>query len=93
MTNKPRRRSIRAITPLAPSPRGSFWGTIANYANELVPVAGPLLTALGETASAIERAEQSNRCMRVELAEKEQLLYQYGTAFFGFSPLQYLETV
>ncbi len=73
MTNKPRRRSTGVVTTRARSPRGSFWGTIASYANEMAPVAGPLLTALGETASAIERAEQSNRCMRVELAEDDQL--------------------
>lgn len=74
MTNKPRRRATGAITPQEPNARNSFWATIASYANELAPVAGPLLTALGETAGAIERAEQSNQCIRVELAEDEEFL-------------------
>ncbi len=28
----------------------NIWGTIASYANELAPVAGPLLAAIGQTA-------------------------------------------
>jgi hypothetical protein len=55
---------------LAPSPSSSFWGSIAAYARELAPVAGPLLEAIGQTAGAIERVEQSNRCLEAALADE-----------------------
>lgn len=34
----------------------SIWTSIARYCTELAPVIGPLLSAAGETAEAIERA-------------------------------------
>ena len=38
MTNKPTRLKNAAITRAVS--KNSFWGTVANYANELAPVAG-----------------------------------------------------
>ena len=37
-----------------PSP--SFWAVVATYAGEIAPTSGPLLTAVSETAHAIDRA-------------------------------------
>lgn len=34
----------------------SFWTVFSTYCSELAPVTGPLLTALSDTASAIEQA-------------------------------------
>ena len=68
MTNKPKRRRTRN-TP-APAPvytESGFWGTIATYASELAPVAGPLLDAIGQTAMAIDRAERRNRSLEAGL--------------------------
>ena len=74
MTNKPRRRrSLNSQAPVpAPSrapayPESGFWGTIATYASELAPVAGPLLDAIGQTATAIDRAERRNRSLEAEI--------------------------
>jgi hypothetical protein len=61
MTNKPTRLKTAAITRAAS--KNSFWGTVANYANELAPIAGALLDAIGQTASAIERADHRSRCL------------------------------
>jgi len=52
----------RAITRSTSRNEESIWGTIASYANELAPLAGPLLAAIGQTAEAIDRAEQRSRC-------------------------------
>ena len=38
--------------------QNDFWPTIARYASELSLVAGPLLEAVAQTASAIDRAQQ-----------------------------------
>lgn len=38
----------------------TFWTTLAAYCSELAPVTGPLLKALGDTASAIERASSTS---------------------------------
>lgn len=34
----------------------TFWTSLATYCNELAPVMGPLFSALGELADAIQRA-------------------------------------
>lgn len=74
MTNKPRRRRPRNTPAPAPAPapapvypENGFWGTIATYASELAPVAGPLLDAIGQTATAIDRAERRNRSLEADL--------------------------
>lgn len=61
MSTKPTSRRTMAISCSTNSK--SFWGTLACYASELAPVAGPLLDAIGQTASAIDRAELSSRCL------------------------------
>lgn len=70
MTNRSsrsgRRALSRVITRSTSRNEESIWGTIASYANELAPVAGPLLAAIGQTAEAIDRAEQRNRCLEAE---------------------------
>ena len=68
MSNKPRRRRPRNTPAPAPIyPESGFWGTIATYASELAPVAGPLLDAIGQTATAIDRAERRNRSLEAEI--------------------------
>ena len=62
--------SRRSITRSTAGSDGSIWATIASYANEFAPVAGPLLAAIGQTAEAIDRAEQRNRCLEVECLEE-----------------------
>jgi hypothetical protein len=42
----------------------SFWTSLASYCNELAPVAGPLLGAIGETASAVDRAGRQTQSLR-----------------------------
>ncbi len=42
----------------------SFWASFASYCNELAPVAGPLLGALGETANAVDRAGRQTQSLR-----------------------------
>lgn len=39
-----------------PDKNQSIWSSLARYCTELAPVVGPLLSAAGETAQAIERA-------------------------------------
>ena len=68
MTDKPKRR--RSSAHPVPSP-GSFWSTIASYTSELAPVAGPLLEAIGQTASAIDRAERQTRAIEAAWEELE----------------------
>jgi len=41
----------------------SFWSSLSSYCAELAPVAGPLLSAVGETAHAIERAGTQTRSL------------------------------
>lgn len=72
MTRKPitresKRRPIPAPSALRPlPPEGGFWTTLATYATELAPVAGPLLEAIGFTAKAIDRADRRNRSLEAE---------------------------
>jgi len=70
MTNRSSRSGrhavSRAITRSTSRNKESIWGTIASYAIELAPVAGPLLAAIGQTAEAIDRAEQRSRCLEAE---------------------------
>jgi hypothetical protein len=42
----------------------SFWSSLATYCQELAPVAGPLLGAVGETASAVERAGRQTKSLK-----------------------------
>ena len=73
MTNRARssvRGVSRAISRSNRSNEENIWGTIASYANELASVAGPLLAAIGQTAEAINRAEQRNRCLEAECMEE-----------------------
>lgn len=66
MTNKPRRRTISATPTIRVPPEGGFWSTIATYATELAPIAGPLLNAIGNTANAIDRADRRNRSLEAK---------------------------
>jgi phytoene/squalene synthetase len=34
----------------------SFWRALSSYCDELAPVVGPLLSAIGATATAVDRA-------------------------------------
>lgn len=70
MSTKPTRRRTASITRTTSA--NSFWASLAGYASELAPVAGPLLDAIGQAASAIDRAEHRNRCFdaAVEVAEE-----------------------
>lgn len=52
----------------------NFWTSLASYCQELAPVAGPLLSAVGETASAVDRAGRSTRALRGESSAAERLL-------------------
>ena len=42
----------------------SFWTSLASYCQELAPVAGPLLSAVGNTAEAVERAGRQTNSLR-----------------------------
>ena len=44
----------------------NFWSTLASYCQELAPVAGPLLSAVGDTASAVERAGRTTSALTTE---------------------------
>jgi hypothetical protein len=67
ITRAPKRRAIPAAPAIRPlPPEGGFWTTIATYATELAPMAGPLLEAIGQTAKAIDRADQRNRSLEAE---------------------------
>ena len=70
MSNKTKRRSRSALATTSPS--HSFWGTIASYATEIAPVAGPLLDAIGQTASAIDRAERQSKSLEAAWEEVEE---------------------
>ena len=39
----------------------NIWTSIARYCSELAPVVGPLLSAAGETADAVDRASSGER--------------------------------
>ena len=68
MSNKPTRRSRSALKTKGVD---SIWTTIASYANELAPVAGPLLDAIGQAADAIDRAERQSRSLEAAWEEIE----------------------
>jgi hypothetical protein len=72
MTSRSRQggMSRRSITRSTAGVEWSIWETIANYANELAPVAGSLLAAIGQTAEAIDRVEQRNRCLDAKCQEE-----------------------
>jgi hypothetical protein len=70
MSNKPKRRSRSALATTRSS-SGTFWGTIASYATEIAPVAGPLLDAIGQTANAIDRAELQSKSLEASWEEVE----------------------
>ena len=76
MSTQPIRRRTTAIsrstTTGTNSNSNSFWGTLAGYASELAPVAGPLLDAIGQTANAIDRAEQRSRYLEAAAPEEEE---------------------
>jgi hypothetical protein len=42
----------------------SFWTSLASYCQELAPVAGPLLSAVGDTAEAVDRAGRQTKALR-----------------------------
>lgn len=42
----------------------NFWTSLASYCQELAPVAGPLLAAVGDTASAVDRAGRQSSALR-----------------------------
>lgn len=42
----------------------NFWVALASYCQELAPVAGPLLSAVGDTAEAVDRAGRSSSALR-----------------------------
>ena len=44
----------------------TFWTSLASYCQELAPVAGPLLSAVGDTASAVDRAGRSTKALSAE---------------------------
>ena len=59
-------------------PQDNFWTSLATYCQELAPVAGPLLAAVGDTADAVDRANRptkalrsSSRALRAELLATE----------------------
>jgi len=42
----------------------NFWTSLATYCQELAPVAGPLLSAVGDTADAVDRAGRQSSSLR-----------------------------
>jgi hypothetical protein len=71
MSTRPKLRSRSALATTRPG-SGSFWGTIASYATEIAPVAGPLLDAIGQTANAIDRAERLSKSLEAAWEEVEE---------------------
>jgi len=51
-------------------PQGEFWASLASYASELAQVSGPLLEAIAQTASAIDRAQRGSSTIEVSRAPK-----------------------
>lgn len=43
--------------------QANFWTSLASYCQELAPVAGPLLDAVGNTAEAVDRANRQNNSL------------------------------
>jgi len=52
----------------------SFWASLSAYCTELAPVSGPLLSAVGDTAAAIERAGNPSRRISAQVDRLEVLL-------------------
>jgi len=52
----------------------TFWTSLASFCQELAPVAGPLLSAVGETASAVDRAGRSTPAIRGGKTQLAELL-------------------
>lgn len=52
----------------------TFWTSLASYCQELAPVAGPLLSVVGDTASAVDRAGRSTKALRDNSDRLSQLL-------------------
>ena len=54
----------------------SFWTALATYCQELAPVAGPLLSAVGDTADAVDRAGRPSKTLRTQTrALSTELIY------------------
>jgi hypothetical protein len=65
------RKSSRRLLALFPAPvTGSLWSTLATYATELAPIAGPLLESIAHTATAIERADRRCRVIDADWVEE-----------------------
>jgi hypothetical protein len=45
----------------------NFWTTIATFCRELAPISGPLLDCIGQTAAAIDRADNESRLLRPQI--------------------------
>ncbi|MCP9796204.1 hypothetical protein [Cyanobium sp. Lug-B] len=56
----------------------NFWTTIAIFCRELAPISGPLLDCIGQTAAAIERAENESihSSQGYESVQKLRVLHQ-----------------
>jgi hypothetical protein len=67
MTNKSTRRRSTAF--IRASTESGIWSIIATYAYELARVAGPLIEAMGKSASAIDRALKRNHCEEAAVYE------------------------
>jgi hypothetical protein len=52
----------------------TFWTSLASYCQELAPVAGPLLSAVGETAAAVDRVNRGSTTLRGNNARLRELL-------------------
>jgi hypothetical protein len=52
----------------------SFWTTLATYCTELAPVSGPLLSAVADTAHAVDRAATQRTTLRASARTLETLL-------------------
>lgn len=46
----------------------TFWSVLSDYTSELAPVAGPLLTAVADTAAALDRAGTTTRALQASSA-------------------------
>lgn len=49
-----------------PFAKTSIWATIATFCQELAPVSGPLVDAIGQTARAIDRGNRRYRALEIE---------------------------
>jgi hypothetical protein len=51
---------------LMPFAKSSIWATIATFCQELAPVSGPLVDAIGQTARAIDRGYLRYRALEIK---------------------------